>query len=451
MKMDHENNSQFSPLHSPLPQGYKQTEIGVIPEDWDEQTFGSLYLEPSRNGIYKTAEFQGRGTRIVNMGEMFGYEFISDQDMSRIELTRRELTVNTLQDGDLLFGRRSVVPAGAGKCSLVVAPQESLTFESSIIRVRLNRGKAHPLFYYYFFASQSGRSMMSLIVSGTNIKGIRASELRELKVLFPPTKAEQEAIAEALSDADALIESLTQLIAKKRQLKQGAMQELLTGKRRLHGFANATIGYKQTEVGVIPEDWKVVTANDACIKIQDGTHFSPKIAGNDYLYITSKNIRFGFLDLLSAQRIDEHQHRSIYKRCDVKKGDLLLTKDGANTGNAALNTLDEEFSLLSSVAFLRFDTNKQVTAFYLQQILTQQCQRQIQDAMSGNAITRLTLEKIRKLRFSVPPSIAEQVAIAAILCEMDAEITALEAKLAKAHAIKQGMMHNLLTGRIRLV
>jgi type I restriction enzyme, S subunit len=85
---------------------------------------------------------------------------------------------------------------------------------------------------------------------------ISGGKLREMPLPVPPLP-EQEAITEALSDADALIESLEQFIAKKRHLKQGAMQELLTGKRRLHGFANATIGYKQTEVGVIPEDWEV--------------------------------------------------------------------------------------------------------------------------------------------------------------------------------------------------
>src|SRR5262249_21623782 len=106
-----------------------------------------------------------------------------------------------------------------------------------------------------------------------------------------------------------------QLIAKKHQIKQGAMQELLTGKQRLSGFATKP-GYKQTEVGVIPEDWCVVSAADACSKIQDGTHFSPRLGGNDYLYITSKNIRFGYLDISSALRIDAAQHRAIYKRCD---------------------------------------------------------------------------------------------------------------------------------------
>jgi len=209
-------------------------------------------------------------------------------------------------------------------------------------------------------------------------------------------------------------------------------------------------GYKQTEVGVIPEDWNIVRALDACSKIQDGTHFSPQIGGNDYLYITSKNIRFGYLDTSTAARIDRFQHQVIYRRCDVKKGDLLLTKDGASTGNAAINNLDEEFSLLSSVAFLRFQQNQHCAAYFLQQILTSQGQRQIQDAMAGNAITRLTLEKIKKLRFPVPPTLAEQEAIATALSDTDALIESLEQLIAKKRQIKQGAMQELLTGKRRL-
>jgi type I restriction enzyme, S subunit len=149
----------------------QQSEVGVMPVDWSRRIFGVLYAEPSRNGIYKSSQHRGRGTRIVNMGEMFGLEFISDQEMSRVALTPKEISESGLQDGDLLFGRRSVVPAGAGKCALVVSPTEPITFESSIIRVRLDKREADPRFYYYFFSSPSGRSVVSTIVSGTNVKG----------------------------------------------------------------------------------------------------------------------------------------------------------------------------------------------------------------------------------------------------------------------------------------
>lgn len=111
---------------------------------WPDIQFEN-HSSPSRNGVYKTKEFHGRGSRIVNMGELFGYSFISNQDMKRVELTfERELEANSLEDGDLLFGRRSLIESGAGKCSLVVDPLDSLTFESSIIRVRLNKKVVNP-------------------------------------------------------------------------------------------------------------------------------------------------------------------------------------------------------------------------------------------------------------------------------------------------------------------
>lgn len=208
-------------------------------------------------------------------------------------------------------------------------------------------------------------------------------------------------------------------------------------------------GYKQTEVGVIPEEWDVQACAEVCVKIQDGTHFSPSIGGNEYLYVTSKNIGFGVLDISNADRIDAAQHRAIYKRCDVRHGDLLLTKDGANTGNTALNTIEEEFSLLSSVAFLRFDPKRHTAGYFLQQILSNPGQRRIKDAMAGNAITRLTLDKIRKLRFPVA-RLPEQRAIAGALSDVDVLIGALDQLIAKKRDLKQAAMQQLLTGQTRL-
>ncbi|MCX2831256.1 restriction endonuclease subunit S [Microbulbifer thermotolerans] len=208
-------------------------------------------------------------------------------------------------------------------------------------------------------------------------------------------------------------------------------------------------GYKLTEVGVIPEDWDVLKGHQLFIKIQDGTHFSPKVSGGEFLYVTSKNIKFGYLDINSAGFIDRTQHESIYKRCDVRKMDILLTKDGANTGNAALNTLSEPFSLLSSVAFMRLDLDIHSPEFFLQQILSNNFQKYIQDEMSGNAITRLTLKKINHLNFFVP-SRKEQTAIANALSDMDALIDGLEKLIAKKQAIKTATMQQLLTGRTRL-
>lgn len=184
-------------------------------------------------------------------------------------------------------------------------------------------------------------------------------------------------------------------------------------------------------------------------KIQDGTHFSPRLGGGNFKYITSKNIGFGKLRLDSVDTISFEEHAKIYRRADTKFGDVLLTKDGANTGNAALNTFNEEISLLSSVAFIRANPKLAVESFILQYFLSGDGQRQITDSMAGNAITRLTLTKIKDL--AVPaPNVDEQRRIGAVLGDVDSLMSSLERLIAKKRDIKQGMMQELLTGRTRL-
>ena len=139
---------------------------------------------------------------------------------------------------------------------------------------------------------------------------------------LPPTKAEQEAIAEALSDADALIESLEQLIAKKRQIKQGAMQELLTGKRRLPGFGEDK-GYKQTEVGVIPEDWDIQPADEIC-KVNQGQQIAIRTVSIFHLQI----LRSILLDVNISTEGKEVEYTDTYSPISsaVIENDVLMTR-----------------------------------------------------------------------------------------------------------------------------
>src|SRR5437870_1892648 len=146
--------------------------------------------------------------------------------------------------------------------------------------------------------------------------------------------------------------------------------------------------WKQTPLGRLPSSWGVASLDDVAVKIQDGTHFSPKTTRGPRRYLTSKNIRFGFLDVIDSGWISEREHADIYRRCDVQFGDVLLTKDGANTGNAALNTLTEEFSLLSSVAMIRCRQDRLQNGVLLHYLLSDLGQKRLKDLMSGNAITR---------------------------------------------------------------
>lgn len=198
------------------------------------------------------------------------------------------------------------------------------------------------------------------------------------------------------------------------------------------------------------DEWSNKNLEDVTMKIQDGTHFSPDVLEGEgsFKYITSKNIRMGRLDLKDVLYIDSEAHRSIYSRCDVKKDDVLLTKDGASTGNVCINTLEEEFSLLSSVAFLRSDPNESYHSFLYQLLASSIGQRMILSSMSGQAITRITLTKLRNYNFLFP-SVKEQQKIADFLGSVDAWLDNLRQQKTALETYKRGMMQKLFTQQVR--
>lgn len=198
----------------------------------------------------------------------------------------------------------------------------------------------------------------------------------------------------------------------------------------------------------MPEGWKKAKLAEKLAVLKDGTHFSPQSKSGPFMYLTSRNIRFGGLNLENVSYITEEEHQKIYKGSPVKYGDVLLTKDGANTGNAAINSLDFEFSLLSSVAFLRGRSGVLSNNYLLHLLLSPIGQSIIKSEMAGQAITRLTLQKIGNLIFLFPP-INEQQKIAQILSTWDKAIEKLEALIAAKQKLKKALMQQLLTGKNR--
>lgn len=195
-------------------------------------------------------------------------------------------------------------------------------------------------------------------------------------------------------------------------------------------------------------EWEVKKLNDVCNKIMDGTHFSPKSKEGARKYLTSKNIRNTGLDLSDCNYISEEEHQEIYKKCPVKFGDILLTKDGANTGNCCINTLQEEFSLLSSVAVLS-GKEKILNSLYLLQLLqSQKGITTISNTMAGQAITRITLEKINKFKFPFP-EFPEQTKIADFLTQIDNKINQLSQKKQLLERYKKGVMQQIFSQSIR--
>jgi type I restriction enzyme, S subunit len=192
-----------------------------------------------------------------------------------------------------------------------------------------------------------------------------------------------------------------------------------------------------------PVEWPMERLSTLTDFLKDGTHFSPQSKSGPYRYLTSKNIRYGKLDLSNCCFISAEEHQRIFAACPVKTGDVLLTKDGANTGNAAINSLEEPISLLSSIAVLRGDPKILLNEFLLQFILSPRGQFAFLSEMAGQAITRLTLTVIGQIKIPVP-SLSDQREIAAILSTWDQSIELTEKLVAAKQKLKLALMRRLV-------
>lgn len=295
-------------------------------------------------------------------------------------------------------------------------------------------------------------SSLNRVAQGSTFVAVSRRDVESLALPWP-TSWERSGIAEILDRMDATIERTEAVITKLMQIRAGLLRDLFTygcdDRGELRSDEDDPRQWRMTTLGWLPRSWDVVSLGTVAEKIQDGTHFSPSSRSGPRRYITSKNVRFGFLSLEDCGWITESEHRAIYQRCDVRANDVLLTKDGANTGNAALNTLNEEFSLLSSVAFIRCSDGRTSPRFVLHYILSANGQKRLKDLMSGNAITRLTLQKIRA--FTIPhPPFSEQEAIADRLDCCTRQIVEEERQLRKYRGLKVALMNDLLSGRVRV-
>jgi type I restriction enzyme S subunit len=198
----------------------------------------------------------------------------------------------------------------------------------------------------------------------------------------------------------------------------------------------------------LPDGWRWASLRSVTSMVRDGTHFSPKTTEGPFRYLTSKNIRTGFMELSTCGWISEEEHQRIYNACPVEYGDVLLTKDGASVGNVCRNTLHEPFSLLSSVAALRGTKAELDNGFLLQFLMSPLGQVGIKNEVAGQAITRITLNTIAKLRVILPP-LDEQRAISQVLSEWDRAIELTTALLATKTRLKQGLLQDPLRGKRR--
>lgn len=406
---------------------FKVSEVGTIPAEWDVVKLESL-CDGIMVGIASAATHAYRSKGVP----MFRNQNIRPNrlDCSDILYIAPEYEITfrnkRLRGGDLLIARTGY----PGTASLV--PQAfsgAQSFTTLIARPTTTR--VDPTYLCLFINSKAGQRYFGQIQIGGGQKNVNAEALKHTPIALPSTINEQAAIAEALSDADALIESLEQLIAKKRAIKQGAMQELLTGKRRLPGFN---------------EEWEVKQLSEIGEALIGLTYAPSNIREHGVLVLRSSNISDGTLQFDNNVFVEA----DIPERIMVQPGDILIcVRNGSRDLIGKCAMIDERCEGMTFGAFMAVFRTPYYR-FIHHQFQSEILKKQIHEHL-GATINQITNKSLNSFRVPLPKSEAEQLAIADALSDMAAEISLLEAKLSKARQVKQGMMQELLTGRVRLV
>lgn len=398
---------------------------------WKTLPLAALY--DFKNGVNADRRAYGTGTPFINVLEPITYSHICDRHITgRVALSDTTISMYEVRVGDLVFNRTSEVLEEVGLAAVYLG-KGCVVFGGFVIRARALGNAIDARFAAYALRAPKVRSQIIAMGQGAVRANIGQNNLRRVLVDVPPL-AEQQAIAESLSNADALINSLEQLLTKKRQIKQGAMEELLTGKRRLPGFTKA---WSREEL------WRLVQT-----PITDGPHLTPVFHETGVPFLSVNNLSGNRIDLTDLRFISEEDDQLFAKKCKPRKGDVLLGK-AASVGKVAIVEDDMDFNIWSPIALIRAGEMLDPQFLYYQ-LQSTEATTQITLLTNSSSQGNIGMGEIEKLRISYP-CVDEQKEIAMTLSDMDTNLFILEARLTKARALKEAMAQALLTGRIRFV
>ncbi|MFH1924432.1 MAG: restriction endonuclease subunit S, partial [Planctomycetota bacterium] len=418
--------------------GYKKTEVGVIPDKWDVKPLGDLF---GFSGGYSASRDQlsTEGHCYLHYGDIHGATKtwvdtrVDYQDIPKLDIPLKRVSSRSLlEDGDVVFVDASEDDEGTSK-HVVVMNKENVPFISGLHTIVAKSRTDELVHEYrrYCFQTAAIRQQFLFYAVGTKVLGISKSNIPKL-FLPLPTPPEQHAIATALSDVDALLSGLDRLIAKKRDLKQAAMQKLLTGQTRLPGFHGV---WEVKQLGEIAQ-----LKNGYAFQSSTYTDFG------HYKVVTIANVQDGSMTVVECSKI-ALLPRDIQSHQRLCRNDILISMTG-NVGRVCRVNYDD--CLLNQRVGKLVPTG--IDDRFLFSVLSQ---RKFLVAIGlkakGGAQGNLSKSDITEYEVAIPFDIEEQTAIATVLSDMDAELAALVARRDKTRDLKQAMMQELLTGKTRLV
>jgi len=417
--------------------GYKQTEVGIIPEDWEQITLGK-FQEKVGSGITPkggASVYKSSGRPFVR-SQNVGWGQLQLKNLAFIdEKTHASFPSTELRTGDVLL---NITGASIGRSAVVCNSIVGGNVNQHVCIIRTTKDLENT-YLCYLLNFDIGQRQIDSFQAGGNREGLNFGQIRSFQFPKPPTTTEQKAIAGALSDVDGLIAGLEALIAKKRAIKTATMQQLLTGKTRLPGFGQGK-GMKQTEIGEIPDDWEVATLLDRAGFIHGKAHEQVIKEDGQYVVVNSKFVS-------SEGKVRKHANANF---CMARVGDVLMVLSDLPNGKALAKCYFVEeknrFAVNQRVCIYRCKTCDPRYLFY---VLNRN--RYFLKLDDGVSQTHILNDDIRKCFIQFPPNQNEQAAIGNTIREIDKEIEVLVTRLGKTKAIKQGMMQELLTGRTRLI
>ena len=406
-----------------IKKGYKQTELGIIPEDWELKKLGDIG-ESIIGLTYSPREVANYG-KLVHRSSNIQNNQLSYLDNVYVDKVVNEKLI--LMENDILICVRNGSRNLIGKSALIKGKAVGETFGAFMSVFRSD--KCQPYIFHLIISNLIQRQINQSL--GATINQITNKTLNDFQIPYPSKIEEQTAISTALSDTDALIEHLEKLIAKKKAIKQGTMQQLLTGKKRLPGFSG---------------EWEVKKLGEVC-ELKNGYSFKSSTynEAGEYKIITIANVQDGYMVSSGTNNIvdlplDIQEHQKL------KMGDILISMTG-NVGRVCF--VNNKYSLLNQrVGKLVISKINKMFFFYVcnSRLFINSMILKAQGGAQGN----IGKNDILGYEVEIPKQIEEQIAIAAILSDMDAEIESLEQKRDKYTMLKQGMMQQLLTGKIRI-
>lgn len=414
--------------------------------------FRALLVEPVRNGIYKQKEFHGRGCKIINMGELFAFPRLHDVPMKRVELTEKEQSKSLVQQGDLLFARRSLVAEGAGRCSIVSEVNEPTTFESSIIRARPNPALASSDYLYYFFSSPLGRERMATILRQMAVSGITGSDLMELEIECPELE-HQKTIAMFLSALDDRITLLRETNATLEAIAQALFKSWFVDfdpvRAKAEGLepegidaATAALfpdSFVESELGLVPRGW-MVRSLDSIANYLNGLAMQKFPPTDDGWLPVIKIAQLRKGNTVGADRAG----RNIKTEYIIQNGDVLFSWSGSLEvviwcgGEGALN---QHLFKVTSKDFPKW--------FYY--LWTRQHLTDFQQTAASKATTMGHIQRkhLTAAKVVVPP--AEMLRSAGVLIEPLLERWLVNAEKAQALTqLRDTLLPRLISGQLRL-